>query len=51
MWAYRSCFYRQISPDEGDSQGNQPITLTLTETAKIFDPTTVYGDAPNPTQL
>ncbi|MGK7889307.1 MAG: phosphoribosyl-AMP cyclohydrolase [Leptolyngbyaceae cyanobacterium] len=56
---YRSCFYRQISPSEGDGQRpafghrpeNQPIPLTFTESTKTFDPIAVYGDAPNPTQL
>ena len=48
---YRSCFYRQISPSEGERAENQPITLTFTEAAKTFDPIAVYGDAPNPTQL
>jgi phosphoribosyl-AMP cyclohydrolase len=48
---YRSCFYRQISPGEGDIEANQPITLTFTETAKTFDPATGYGDAPDTTQL
>ncbi|MEM8638697.1 MAG: phosphoribosyl-AMP cyclohydrolase [Cyanobacteria bacterium P01_G01_bin.54] len=48
---YRSCFYRQISLDEGDVKASRPITLTLTEPSKTFDPVTVYGDAPNPTQL
>lgn len=48
---YRSCFYRQISPDEGDVKVSRPIALVLTETTKTFDPVAVYGDAPNPTQL
>ncbi len=48
---YRSCFYRQISPREGDIEANQLIALTFTETTRTFDPVTVYGDAPNPTQL
>ncbi|WP_439344898.1 phosphoribosyl-AMP cyclohydrolase [Vacuolonema iberomarrocanum] len=48
---YRSCFYRQISPSEGDLAVNRPLTLTFTETTKTFDPIAVYGDAPNPTQL
>lgn len=45
---YRSCFYRSvpISPD-----GNEPLDLTFTITEKVFDPKTVYGDAPNPTKL
>ena len=48
---YRSCFYRQISPGEGDRLASTPFTLTITETSKTFDPVAVYGDAPNPTQL
>ena len=48
---YRSCFYRQISPGEGDVKVSRPIALVLTETTKTFDPVAVYGDAPNPTQL
>ena len=47
---YRSCFYRQIAVGEGVID-DQPLTLRFTETAKTFDPMTVYGDAPNPTQL
>jgi phosphoribosyl-AMP cyclohydrolase len=43
---YRSCFYRAVpvGPDAG-----QP--LTFTEDQKTFDPSEVYGDASNPTQL
>jgi phosphoribosyl-AMP cyclohydrolase len=48
---YRSCFYRQISPGEGEMKANQPIALKFTEKIRTFDPVTVYGDAPNPTQL
>lgn len=48
---YRSCFYRQISPSDEGGEANRPIALTFTETTKRFDPITVYGDAPNPTQL
>lgn len=43
---YRSCFYRAIPTG---SEAGAP--LTFTEKAKRFDPRTVYGDAPNPTQL
>jgi phosphoribosyl-AMP cyclohydrolase len=45
---YRSCFYRSVpfGPD-----ATETITLNFTETEKVFDPTKVYGDAPNPTQL
>ena len=44
---YRSCFYRSIPVTTADG----PLELTFTETEKTFDPTEVYGDAPNPTQL
>jgi phosphoribosyl-AMP cyclohydrolase len=43
---YRSCFYRRVPMGE---QAGQP--LEYVETAKVFDPQEVYGDAPNPTQL
>ena len=43
---YRSCFYRSIP--YGPSAG-QP--LEFLETERTFDPTDVYGDSPNPTQL
>lgn len=43
---YRSCFYRRIP------MGGEPNEeLIFTETDKVFDPTEVYGDAPNPTKL
>ncbi|MDA8575776.1 hypothetical protein N9L24_01890 [Candidatus Marinamargulisbacteria bacterium] len=44
---YRSCFYREIAvnPD------NETASLVFLESEKVFDPKTVYGDAPNPTQL
>ncbi|MGD1714027.1 phosphoribosyl-AMP cyclohydrolase [Dapis sp. BLCC M172] len=48
---YRSCFYRCIPTGKSASESQQPIQLTFTETEKTFDPKTVYGDAPNPTQL
>jgi phosphoribosyl-AMP cyclohydrolase len=41
---YRSCFYRRIVPGTDGK-------LEFTESEKVFDPQTVYGDAPNPTQL
>jgi len=44
---YRSCFYRRVPL--GSASANQP--LQFTETEKVFEPTEVYGDAPNPTQL
>lgn len=43
---YRSCFYR-IVPHGADAA--QP--LVFAESAKVFDPVKLYGDAPNPTQL
>ena len=43
---YRSCFYRSIP--YGSAAGHP---LEFQETDKTFDPTDVYGDAPNPTQL
>ncbi|MGY6632230.1 MAG: phosphoribosyl-AMP cyclohydrolase [Alkalilacustris sp.] len=43
---YRSCFYRAVSTG-ADAGG----ALVFTETPRTFDPTDVYGDAPNPTQL
>jgi phosphoribosyl-AMP cyclohydrolase len=42
---YRSCFYRRIHSADGR------LALEFTETDKVFDPQTVYGDAPNPTKL
>ena len=42
---YRSCFYRRIP------LGKHANALEFTDTAKVFDPKKVYGDAPNPTQL
>ncbi len=44
---YRSCFYRAAAI----GSLNAPIHLRFTENEKVFDPKTVYGDAPNPTQL
>ncbi|MEM0937875.1 MAG: phosphoribosyl-AMP cyclohydrolase [Pseudomonadota bacterium] len=43
---YRSCFYRAV-PTAGEA--GDP--LRFIEEEKTFDPTDVYGDAPNPTQL
>ena len=48
---YRSCFYRSIPLGKDVVSSEQPLKLTFTETEKTFDPRTVYGDAPNPTQL
>ncbi len=46
---YRSCFYRAVPLGEASAQGE--TALRFVETAKVFDPETVYGDAPNPTRL
>ena len=43
---YRSCFYRRIPLGTGAE-----AHLEFTETTKVFDPTDVYGNAPNPTKL
>lgn len=43
---YRSCFYRRVPLRAGTD-----AALVFTETGKVFDPDTVYGDAPNPTRL
>lgn len=43
---YRSCFYRTIPT--GPAAGGP---LAFAEAARVFDPATVYGDAPNPTVL
>jgi phosphoribosyl-AMP cyclohydrolase len=50
---YRSCFYRQAPVGDAakSATGENGLTLTFTETEKIFDPQKVYGDAPNPTRL
>lgn len=45
---YRSCFYRSVPVG---ALGDAPVILRFEEEAKIFDPTNVYGDAPNPTRL
>ena len=45
---YRSCFYRSVEPG-GRTDG--PVRLAFVESDLTFDPTEVYGDAPNPTQL
>jgi phosphoribosyl-AMP cyclohydrolase len=46
---YRSCFYRKMPV--GVPLGEDSVKLEFTETALIFDPKSVYGDAPNPTKL
>jgi len=45
---YRSCFYRRVPVGK---ERRQTTTLEFLESEKAFDPKTVYGDAPNPTQL
>lgn len=45
---YRSCFYRSVPVGDAAEAG---ISLTYTETEKVFDPKKVYGDAPNPTRV
>jgi len=45
---YKSCFYRSI-PIKNKVSKN--IELKWEEDKKLFDPTEVYGDAPNPTKL
>jgi phosphoribosyl-AMP cyclohydrolase len=45
---YRSCFYRSV---ELGGTSDEPGRLVFKESDKTFDPTAVYGDAPNPTQL
>ena len=44
---YRSCFYRKIELVEESNVRE----LVFIESDKAFDPTTVYADTPNPTQL
>ena len=44
---YRSCFYRRIPL----SDNSKPIRLEFTETEKVFDPVSIYGDIPNSTKL
>ncbi len=50
---YRSCFYRSvpIAPQADAPLADAPLDLTFTITEKVFDPKSVYGDAPNPTKL
>ncbi|MFV2092043.1 MAG: phosphoribosyl-AMP cyclohydrolase [Hyphomicrobiales bacterium] len=45
---YRSCFYRAIPTGAAPSR---QLKLEFREAEKTFDPTEVYGDVPNPTQL
>jgi len=48
LFGYRSCFYRMVpvGPTRNASE-----TLSFTESVKVFDPQSVYGDSPNPTRL
>jgi len=46
---YRSCFYRKVPV--GAPVGEEPVKLEFCESELVFDPKTVYGDAPNPTKL
>ncbi|GAB4249225.1 MAG: phosphoribosyl-AMP cyclohydrolase [Candidatus Methylacidiphilales bacterium] len=50
---YRSCFYRSVpvGSEAAAQAASGNLKLTFTETAKVFDPKAVYGDAPNPTKL
>lgn len=50
---YKSCFYRQIPVgSNSDMSGLSPDNILIfTEETKTFDPVTVYGDVPNPTQI
>lgn len=43
---YRSCFYRSLPLRDRAGEA-----LVFTETQKVFEPSEVYGDAPNPTVL
>ena len=45
---YKSCFYRSIPTGKSPTPD---LELEYREHSKTFDPTEVYGDAPNPTQL
>lgn len=45
---YRSCFYRKIPLG---APAATPVPLEFTTTEKVFDPKSVYGDAPNPTKI
>ena len=45
---YRSCFYRAVALD---ATAEELVRLVFCETERKSDPSAVYGDAPNPTQL
>ena len=46
---YRSCFYRSIPL--GKIENTQKIEMQFEENKKVFDPSKVYKDEPNPTKL
>jgi len=50
---YRSCFYRRVpvGAEFVRTEVDGRVDLVWTDTEKVFDPDTVYGDAPNPTIL
>ena len=48
---YRSCFYRQVPVGKALDSIDAENCLTFTESEKVFDPTIVYKDQPNPTIL
>jgi len=45
---YRSCFYRSVPLGQTENITPQ---LKFEEATKLFEPTDVYGNAPNPTRL
>ena len=45
---YRSCFYRSVPLGQAENITPQ---LNFEEATKLFEPTDVYGNAPNPTRL
>ena len=45
---YRSCFYRSVPLGQAEHITPQ---LKFEEATKLFEPTDVYGNAPNPTRL
>jgi len=50
---YRSCFYRRVpvGTEFARTEVDGSVDLVWTDTEKVFDPETVYGDAQNPTIL
>ena len=45
---YRSCFYRSVPLGQAENLAPQ---LKFEEATKLFEPTDVYGNTPNPTRL